>query len=436
MARVDAINPRINALVTCAFDAAREAAAESARRWRDGMPLSALDGVPMTVKDNIPVAGMRATWGSALYANYVPNVDELPIARLRAAGAIIVGKTNCPEFTVQGYTDNRLFGPTRNPFDLDRTPGGSSGGAVAAVSAGICPIAIATDGGGSIRRPASYTGLVGLKPSRGRVARADGFATILHDCEVVGPIARTVEDVRRVMRVIARPHPRDPLSASLAEDDFVPVTSRRCRMLYIPRFGDAPVDGAIARSVAAAAQTFAALGHRVDEGDVPFDIDALGQAWSVVSQTGLHWLLQRHGDWTAQVSGEIRNMAEAGGQLHAAQYYESLTQFAELKSALSSVFEHYDLILTPSAAAMPWLATQAFPAVIDDRPVGPRGHAIFTAFANMSGCAALNLPAARASDGMPIGFQLVAPVGADSVLCDIGAQYEAAMQAPRTWPVL
>ena len=150
---------------------------ESEARWRAGTPLSQLDGVPITVKDNMVVRGMRSTWGSALYSEFMPDADELPVARLRAAGAVIFGKTNCPEFTVQGYTDNLLFGPTRNPWNLALTPGGSSGGAVAAVSAGLCPIALATDGGGSIRRPASYTGLVGLKPSRGRVARAEGFAT-------------------------------------------------------------------------------------------------------------------------------------------------------------------------------------------------------------------------------------------------------------------
>src|SRR5262252_5430675 len=136
--RIERINPLINAIVTLDVEGARTAAHESERRWRDHKALSALDGVPITVKDNIPVSGMRATWGSKLYADFVPRSDELPIARLRAGGAIVLGKTNCPEFTLQGYTDNLLFGPTRNPWDLALTPGGSSGGAVAAVCAGLC----------------------------------------------------------------------------------------------------------------------------------------------------------------------------------------------------------------------------------------------------------------------------------------------------------
>ena len=171
------------------------AAAASEKRWLERAPIGPLDGVPLTVKDNILVRGLRATWGSKLYANYVPETDELPIARLRDAGAIILGKTNCPEFTLQGYTDNLLFGPTRNPWNLELTPGGSSGGAVAAVSAGIGPMAIGTDGGGSIRRPASHTGLVGLKPSRGRVPRCDGFPAILLHLETLGPMTRKVADL-------------------------------------------------------------------------------------------------------------------------------------------------------------------------------------------------------------------------------------------------
>ncbi len=173
--RCDAVNPKINAIVTLDREGAREAARASERRWRAGTARGPLDGVPLTVKDNIPVRGLPTTWGSRVLADYVPTEDELPVARLRAQGVIILGKTNVPEFTLQGYTNNPLFGVTRNPWDLRLTPGGSSGGAVAAVAAGLGPLAIGTDGGGSIRRPAGHAGLVGLKPSTGRVARTRGL---------------------------------------------------------------------------------------------------------------------------------------------------------------------------------------------------------------------------------------------------------------------
>ena len=176
LARTARLNPVLNAIVTLDAAGARAAAEQSAARWRRGEPRSALDGVPMTVKDNLIAAGLRSTWGSRVCAGYVPDHDELPVARLRAAGLVIVGKTNVPEFTLQGYTDNLLFGPTCNPWNPQLTPGGSSGGAVASVAARIVPIAIGTDGGGSIRRPASHTGLVGLKPTVGRIHLAEAIS--------------------------------------------------------------------------------------------------------------------------------------------------------------------------------------------------------------------------------------------------------------------
>ena len=174
--------------------------------------------MPLTVKDNIHVGGLRATWGSRLFADHVAAEDELAVARVRGQGAVIIGKTNCPEFTLQGYTDNLLFGPTRNPWNSRLTPGGSSGGAVAAVASGLAPLALATDGGGSIRRPASHTGLVGLKPSIGRVARVGGFPAILHDMEVIGPIARTTADAALLLSAIAGPDPRDRASLAFARE--------------------------------------------------------------------------------------------------------------------------------------------------------------------------------------------------------------------------
>ena len=213
LARIAQANGALNAIVTLDAAGARAAAAASGKRWRDGNALGPLDGVALTVKDNINVRGMRTTWGSRLYADFVPAVDDLPVARARAAGMVILGKTNVPEFTLHGFTDNAVFGTTRTPGDLRLTPGGSSGGAVAAVAAGMAPVALATDGGGSIRRPASHTGLVGFKPSRGRVARADGLPPILLDYEVAGVIARTTRDATLLMEAIAVAHPRDPASA-------------------------------------------------------------------------------------------------------------------------------------------------------------------------------------------------------------------------------
>jgi aspartyl-tRNA(Asn)/glutamyl-tRNA(Gln) amidotransferase subunit A len=430
------LNPTINAVVTIDAVGARAAAQASERRWRAGSPLSGFDGVPVSVKDSLQVQGMRSTWGSRLYADFVPARDELPVARLRAAGAVIVGKTNVPEFTLQGYTDNPLYGVTRNPWNPALTPGGSSGGAVAAVAAGLGPLALATDGGGSTRRPASHTGLLGLKPSRGRVPRSDGFPAILLDFEVLGLIARTVGDLEDAMRVLSGADPRDAASLAFARLPFAPPAPRACRILYAARIGDSPVDPEVGASVAAAARTLASLGHRVEEAG-EFDIpQAANDAWPVISQVGLAWLLAGHPDWRGGIGAALASMADTGAAMPATRYLGALDAARRTHERLRALFAQYDLLLTPTAAALPWPAAESHPPQIDGRAVGPRGHAIFTAFVNAAGCPALSVPCRPSSAGLPIGFQLIAPFGEDGLLCTIARQFEAAEPWAARWPPL
>jgi aspartyl-tRNA(Asn)/glutamyl-tRNA(Gln) amidotransferase subunit A len=422
--RIERVNPRINAFVTLDFAGARHSAEASAKRWQTGTALGPLDGVPISVKDNITVRGLRSTWGSTLYADFVPESDELPIDRLRSKGAIILGKTNCPEFTLQGYTDNLLFGVTRNPWDPELTPGGSSGGAVAAVAAGLGPIAIATDGGGSIRRPASHTGLVGLKPSRGRVPRCDGFPAILLDFESVGPIARTVEDIIVVMHAISGYDSRDPLALAFKDRPFATGSIPQTRIRFVPRFARSPVDPEIAKNVEAAAAVFAELGHTVEEGDAPFDLEPLNEAWAVISQTGLAWLLQSFPKWHGKIGPALEEMARNGEKRTGSEYVAALDAVRRLQKRLSIFFSDHDVVLTPSAAALPWPAKEPFPTRIAGEQVGPRGHAVFTGFTNMAGCPGISVPAAPSAKGLPIGFQLVAAPGQDGMLCALTGQYE------------
>jgi aspartyl-tRNA(Asn)/glutamyl-tRNA(Gln) amidotransferase subunit A len=414
LTRIEAVNPKLNAIVTFDIAGARAAADTSTARWRDGQARRVFDGVPLTVKDNIPVRGMRATWGSRIYADWVPDKDELPIAKLRDGGAVILGKTNCPEFTLQGYTDNLVFGVTRNPWDLALTPGGSSGGAVAAVAAGFGPVAVGTDGGGSIPRPAAHTGLVGFKPSRDAVARSDGFPMILLDCEVIGPIARTVADARSLFHALAG-LPVTPPSPAL----------RPLRILYVRQFGGSPVDAQIAASVDQAAKHLAALAHIIEEATAPFDIDALNRAWPVISQVGLAWLLKGHAQRLDEISPPMQDMARAGHALSAADYYAAVEVILALRQRLAEFFARTDLILTPTIAALSWPAAEPFPPTIAGQSVGPRGHAVFTAFANMAGCPAISIPCAPSKTGLPIGFHLVGRVGHDDMILAAAAQYEA-----------
>jgi aspartyl-tRNA(Asn)/glutamyl-tRNA(Gln) amidotransferase subunit A len=433
--RADRVNPPLNAIVTFDREGARQAAQASEKRWRGGRSLAPLDGVPVTVKDNIPVRGVRTTWGSSLFTDYFPADDELPVARLRAQGAVIFGKTNVPEFTLQGYTDNPLFGPTRNPWDLRLTPGGSSGGAVAAVAAGLGPLAIGTDGGGSIRRPASHVGLVGLKPSPGRVARTHGLPVILHDFEVIGPIARTSADAALLFQAIAGPDPHDRASLAFATLPGQHLEDLpKLRVLYVPRFASSPVAPEIAESVAEAARNLEALGHIVEEGEAPFDLAALDQVWSVIGPAGLAWLLASRSGGQDCIGAPLRAVADHGATLTAMDYVDALTQVARLRAHLTDVFRDFDVIVTPSAAALPWLAEASHPEIIDGQPVGPRGHAVFTAFANAGGVPGINIPCSPSSSGLPIGMQIVGTFGADEMLLAIAAQYENAYPWADRWP--
>jgi aspartyl-tRNA(Asn)/glutamyl-tRNA(Gln) amidotransferase subunit A len=424
LARIDAINPRLNAIVTLDAKGAIASAAASARRWKQGRPLGPLDGVPLTIKDNILAAGLRATWGSRLYSDFVPDQDETPVLKLREAGAAILGKTNVPELTLHGFTDNELFGVTGNPWKVALTPGGSSGGAVAAVASGMGALALGTDGGGSIRRPAGHTGLVGFKPSRDTVPRDHGFPAILYNFEVAGPIARCVDDVISAMGIIAGANWLRRASEPMVE---------RPRIAYAPTFSGAPVDPFIRDRVdrtVAEARSFGLEVERVS----PFDLaDPLVQVWPVISQTGVAWLMASKPDWKDKVSPAIAEMAAAGDRHAARDYLNALDTIGAMQRTFDAFFERYDFLITPTTAAMPWPARDSYPAEIDGKPVGPRGHAVFTPFANALGLPAISLPCRIEDDGMPVGVQIVAARDRDHSLLSFAREFENRLFIHR-WP--
>ena len=431
--RLDEVNEALNAVVTLNPNAAAEAA-ESDRRIAAGTARSTLEGVPVTIKDNLLAQGMAATWGSRVHANFIPTHDELPVRRLRAAGAVVIGKTNVPEFTVEGYTHNAVFGTTRNPWDLRLTPGGSSGGAVAAVAAGIAPIALGTDGGGSIRRPAAHAGLVGLKPTLGRVARQDGFPRILLDMEVVGPICRCVADVRLTMEILAAADTRD--QRSLLATSSPRRSARSLRVLYVPHFGKEPVDAEIATSVSAATAVLTNLGHAVHTAELPFCIAAINAAWPIIGQVGVSRYVQSLGANDTQLGPTARQMAEAGAAIHARDFAAVIETLEDFRAQVAIAFREFDLLVTPTNAALPWPAEQAFAQSIDGQTVGPRGHAVFSGWVNACGHPAITLPCATSASGLPIGMQLVAGFANDDLLLDVAQGYEAAAPWAHRWPDL
>ncbi|MDB5871745.1 MAG: amidase [Ramlibacter sp.] len=432
--RTAACQGATNAMVDIDPEGARLAADASRVRWAGGKPLGPLDGVPITLKDNLHAAGLPTTWGSKLLGGFVARRDEAPVARLRAAGAVIFGKTNLPEFALQGITDNLVAGVTRNPWDLALTPGGSSGGAAAAVACGCGPLALATDGGGSTRRPASHTGVVGFKPSPGLIRRANGLPEIFLEFEVPGLLGRNVADVRALAHALAAPRAK-----------FADSAARPARILYIPRFAGQPVDAGIAQRVRDAAAHWAELGHNVEEVPPADWAQDVNDAWPALSNAGLAWMFGQAWRFPefglAQGRSPDLSLCGAAAQSNAAQgaaapatvLFDVFAVIHVLRQRLDELFSRHDFILTPATAALPWPAAQSHPAVIDGEAAGPRGHAVFTAFANAAGLPAIAMPCGFVG-ALPTGFQLVGRAGGDAALLALALQYEQAFPWHGRWP--
>lgn len=434
--RLDAVNPQLNAVV-CRRDRSLLAEAEQAtQRHARRQPLSMLDGIPLSVKDSLLTADQPTSWGTPALRGYTTGHDELAVGRARAGGALIIGKTNVPEFALEGYTDNPVHGVTGNPWAPALTPGGSSGGAVASVAAGIAPLAIGQDGGGSIRRPASHTGIVGLKPSLSAWPRHHVLPSLLLDFEVIGPLARTVAETRLLFDALRGPAPVDRSSMAAADAAARRARTAPRRILYVERFGEAPLDPEIAASVGRAVGTLAGLGHEVDVGALPLDLEFFVDAWPQIGQIGLARMFDEHPEWAQQASPKYREMADAGRRLPATRLLQIIDRVTTLRRACAALFDGIDLIVMPSAAALPWPASEAFPPRIAGREVGPRGHAVYTGWVNAAGLPALALPATPAGNGLPIGFQVIGPYGSDDALLTLGETFEAAAPWAHRWPPL
>jgi aspartyl-tRNA(Asn)/glutamyl-tRNA(Gln) amidotransferase subunit A len=425
--RIARLDRQLNSFVHVDAQGALAAARDSDLRFAAGEQRSMLEGIPVSVKDNILVADMPATWGSRAFRDFVPEEDELPVARLRAAGAIIIGKTNVPELTLEGYTANEMFGVTRNPWNTALTPGGSSGGAAAGVAGCLVPAALGTDGGGSTRRPACHTGLVGFKPSAGRIARIDGFPAILGDFETIGTLTRTVADAL-LMDMLPGADARDRRSLYGVAAPFVGL---KRRILYIPQIAGLPVDPEVARATADVARFLAEAGHDVQTGEEFFDLEDVGRIWHVITRAGVAWLAGRDGGRLGREAGAtVRQMAADGEKISGVDYVAALERVTAFRRRCAEVFARIDLVLTPTAAALPWPAEQPYPTEIAGRPAGPRDHAVFTGWVNIGGLPAISLPVTVSHAGLPIGVQIVAGFGADAGLLEFASGFEQRWEAP------
>ncbi|MEU1253967.1 amidase [Streptomyces chartreusis] len=424
--RAERIQPEVNAFVRLTADEALARADESAERWRRGEPAGLLDGVPVTVKDILLLRGSATLRGSKTVADKGHWPEDAPsVARLRAHGAVFLGKTTTPEFGWKGVTDSPLSGVTRNPVDPTRTAGGSSGGAAAAVALGAGPLALGTDGGGSVRIPAAFCGIFALKPTYGRVPLypASAFGTLAH----VGPMTRDAADAALLLDVIGAPDSRDWSALPPAPGPFAAALSggvRGLRVAYSPSLGgQVAVRPAVAAAVRRAVERLAGLGAYVEETDPDFTdpVDAFHTLWF----TGAARVTQHLGPHQRELLDPgLREICGVGARMSALDYLAAVDVRMELGRRMGRFHDSYDLLLTPT---LPITAFEAGAEV----PKGS-GHRRWTGWTpftypfNLTQQPAATVPVGTDGDGLPVGLQIVAARHRDElVLRAAHALYEA-----------
>ncbi len=437
IARIEKLNPSINAFCALrASEAMAEARAMDEKIAR-GAELGPLAGLPLGVKDLEGVAGMATTFGSVPFKDNIAREDSIQVARLKAAGAIVVGKTNTPEFGFTAFTRNLLFGVTRNPWNLERTPGGSSGGSSAAIVSGMVPLATASDWGGSIRIPACYTGSFGLKPTQGRIpARPRLGMTPWVDFAVVGPISRTVRDSAMYMDAAMGYHPADQSSLAHPGTSYVAVLDRmpkKLRVAFHPDFGH-PVQADVRRETAAAAEVFAAMGHELTILDEPVLETCL--AWRTIgSAQSLADLASHLGSHREEYGRAFLASVEQAATITWQQYGEAYRVRTRFNEWLRTIFERFDLLLTPTLPSEAFNAAGPPPREIDGHPLNdPMEALVFTYPFNLSGHPAASVRAGITDSGLPCGLQIVAERHRDDLVLQASHAYEQARPWNQNWP--
>ncbi|HYM71142.1 MAG TPA: amidase family protein [bacterium] len=430
LARVERINPTVNAYVTVTADQARAAAKAAEAAVARGETLGPLHGVPYSLKDLTPTKGIRTTMGSKIFEHNVPEEDALLVQRLRAAGAILVGKTNTPEFGCKPFTDNRLFGATRNPWALDRSAGGSSGGAAAAVVCGLAPLAEGSDLAGSIRHPSAWCGAVGFKPTQGRIARHPNAAG-WNAMSTNGPITRTVGDAALMFSVMTGPDDRDPLSlphtgerwAALADAPSV----RGLRVAWTPDLGGAAaVDPEVVSVCEAAAKAFAGLGCTVETaspevGNIMEPFLALNVSVRIAT-VGKH-LAQ----WRDQMDPILVQRLDLSRGLTPEQIGQAEVARTAYHQRLVRFFERYDLLALPATSTAATPLSALLPKEIAGRPITQHLDTLIPTFAfNLSAFPAISVPCGWTKSGLPVGLQIVAGWRQDARALVAAACFETA----------
>ncbi|GAA1776892.1 amidase [Streptomonospora arabica] len=437
--RVEAVNPAVNAVVTLCGERAMDEAHAADELLASGGEPPPLHGLPVAHKDTHETAGVRTTFGSPVFAGHVPDRDELVVARMRAAGAITIGKTNTPEFAAGSHTFNPVFGLTRNPYDTARSAGGSSGGAAAALAAGMHVMADGSDMGGSLRNPASFNNVVGLRPSPGRVPQHPaplGWSQL----SVQGPMAREVDDAALLLSVIAGPDPRSPVALGEPGSALAPPLEadvRGLRLAWSPDLGgSAPCERAVTEALAPALEVFSELGCEIAE-DAPDlsgadDVFRTLRAWQFEATLGP--LLDRE---RPRIKPSLAWNIDEGRKLSGADVARAELERTRIYHRVREFFERYDALLLPVSQVAPFDADLEYPADIDGAEQQTYLDWMRSCYhITITGCPALAVPGGFTPGGLPVGLQIAGPHRADRRVLEIGRSFERATGHGRRRPLL
>ena len=438
LAQIERVNPRVNAIVTLRSTAELLAEAEACDRGlANGSPPGPLQGLPIAIKDLSLTRGLRTTFGSTLYRNFVPTSDELYVERLRRAGAIVIGKTNTPEFGAGSQTFNALFGATRNPYDLRMTCGGSSGGAAVALACGMLPLADGTDLGGSLRNPASFCNVVGFRPSPGRVPRL--HARPDDTLGVHGPMARSVDDLALLLSVMAGPDPRDALSLPKPGAAFGDVPQRDfagTRIAFSERLGRYPVEPAVTAVCNVARQVFTTLQCQVVNEEPDFaGVDDLFQTLRAAGYAAaLRGDLERG---RAQLKDTVVWNTERGLALTPADLERAARTQAALDARLETLFAAYEFLVLPTVQVLPFPVEVEWPRTVAGMPMRTYVDWMGTCYAiSCTRLPAISVPCGFSPEGLPVGLQIVGRRGRDLEVLSLAQAFERATQCALRRPAV
>jgi amidase len=432
--RIATINPRINAIVSLRPERALAEANRADRALAIGEEVGPLHGLPIAIKDLEDTAGIRTTYGSALFAEHVPAADSLLAARLRAAGAIFVGKTNTPEFGAGSHTFNKVFGVTRNPWALERSAGGSSGGAGAALAAGLLPIADGSDHGGSIRNPASFNSVVGLRPTPGLVP--NGGEDVWDAASVVGPMARTVGDLALMLTAIARPHRRSPLSyvGRQAFDGELAASLSGIRIGWCPDLGKLPLQPDVMGVLTQARGRLTDLGCVIE--DLELDLSTADEAFETLRAVAF---ARRFGPQLEAMRAATKQTVlwniERGLSLDGPAIARAIALRSEVFVTVADVLETFDLLVAPSAQVLPFPVENEYPTEISGVKMPHYlGWMRVCSRLTVSAHPIAAVPAGFTAAGLPVGMQLVGRYAGDRRLLELAAAWELASGVTQRHP--